>query len=108
MALIGSTQQNAGPGKPGMFQVMAKVYLQSFMELDKLLHQSGFFLVLAEFLVHTNVKVTQIILKKERAIKHIKFQFIFQILKAKKYQKKKNNKQACLRIEKDKSWVVLS
>lgn len=53
MVLIGSTQQNAGPEKPGMFQVMAKVYLQSYMELYKVLHQSGSFSVLAE--VHTKL-----------------------------------------------------
>lgn len=80
MVLIGSTQQNAGPEKSGMFQDMAKVYLQSYMELYKLLHQSGLFSILAEFLVHTKLKIVmQVILKQERAIKHIKFQFIFQI-----------------------------
>lgn len=80
MVLIGSTQQNAGPEKSGTFQVMTKVYLQSYMELYKLLYQSSLFAVLAEFLVHTKLKkVMQVILKQERAIKHIKCQFIFQI-----------------------------
>lgn len=80
MVWIGSTQQNAGPENSGMFQVMPKAYLQSYMELYKLLHQSGLLLPLVEFLVHTKLKkVRQVILKQERAIKHIKFQFIFQI-----------------------------
>lgn len=56
MVLIGSTQQNAGPEISGTFQVMTKVYLQSYMKLYKLLYQSGLFEVLAEFLVCTKLK----------------------------------------------------
>lgn len=37
MILIGSMQQNAVPEKLGMFQVVAKVYLQSYMESYKLI-----------------------------------------------------------------------
>lgn len=56
MALIGSTQQNAGPEISGTFQVMTKVYLQSYIEFYKLLYPSGLFVVLAEFLVRTKLK----------------------------------------------------